>query len=100
MARKITEEACKAFNNGYKFKRSNTEVYQPFNAEGCWFMSLHGNNIAKRENGSVYIKSGGWRTSTTKERLNGLSGVNIYQFKFQWYLNGEPWIFDNDWTKV
>jgi hypothetical protein len=30
-------------------------------------------------------------TTTTKERLNGLNGVNIHQKDFQWYLNGEAW---------
>jgi hypothetical protein len=39
----------------------------------------------------MYITDCGWRTRTTKERLNGLEGVNIVQRDFQWYLNGVVW---------
>ena len=99
MARKITEDACRAFHNGYSFKRSNTEVIEfPSSTESL--MKLHNNPIAKRMNGRLYIRSAGWRTLTTKERLNGISGVNVHQSNFDWYLNGELWENDSEWTEV
>ena len=103
MARKITEDACKAFHNGYDFKKSNTEIgsyYESGSDDFGWCMWLHNNGIAKRMDGKLYIRSAGWRTLTTKERLNGISGVNVYQSNFDWYLNGELWKNDSEWTEV
>ena len=103
MARKITEDACRAFHNGYDFKKSNTEIgryYESGSDDFGWCMWLHNNGIAKRMNGRLYIRSAGWRTLTTKERLNGISGVNVYQSNFDWYLNGELWENDSEWTEV
>ena len=65
MARKITEDACRAFHNGYDFKKSNTEVGRYYESGGDdfgWCMWLHNNGIAKRMNGRLYIRSAGWRT--------------------------------------
>ena len=42
-------------------------------------------------NGHLWISSAGWKTVTTKERLNGFPSVHIYQHKFEWYLNGQIW---------
>jgi hypothetical protein len=60
---------------------------------------LHGNAIAEwRMDGSLWITSAGWRTNTTKERLNGIPGVRIHQKDYTWYLNGEPW--NGDWVRI
>lgn len=92
----ITEEACRAFHNGYDFKRDNTRVEKCGEAT---YMYLHDNLIAKRNPEGVFIcDGGGWQTSTTKERLNGISGVYIHQSNFKWYLNDEEW--DGEWVKV
>ena len=81
----ITKEAVDAFLNGYYYKKSNMEVT-------CGEMYLHGNKIAWLDvNGQLWISHCGYRTNTTKERLNGLPGVNIRQRNYQWYLNGEEW---------
>ena len=45
---------------------------------------LHGNCIAKRVNGKIFISNAGWNSNTTKERLNGL-GAGIYQKNYEWY---------------
>lgn len=94
--RKITADAVRAFNNNQPFKRGNTQIVISGN-EGIKYttMKLHGNTIAYKVIGDVatglFIKDGGWQSNTTKERLNGLSGVSIYQRNFQWFLNGEAW---------
>lgn len=38
--------------------------------------------------GRVVFNTGGWRTSTTKQRLNrfGPQGVSIYQRDFEWFI--------------
>ena len=83
--RQITKKAVDAFLNGYYYKKSNMEVT-------CGEMYLHGNKIAWLDaNGQLWISHCGYRTNTTKERLNGLPGVEIRQRNYQWYLNGEEW---------
>ena len=94
MARQITIDAIRAFNNNYKFKRSNTEV-RIFNDEVSepkqTELRLHGNLIAYKNNTGIYLSTCGWHSVTTKERLNGLSGVHIEQRNYIWYLNGNAW---------
>ena len=98
---KITAEACHAFENAYvgNYKKSNTNVirYDDLRAE----MYLHGNLIAYSNADGIFISDGDYReglTRTTKERLNGLTGVHIQQRNFASYLNGEEW--NGDWIKI
>jgi hypothetical protein len=87
--RKITQQSVKNFIDGVPFKRSNMEVSR----EGTiCYLKLHGNKIAARlEDGRMWISNAGWDTPTTKERLNGLPGVNIIQRNWKWILNGMQW---------
>ena len=89
--RKITQDAIRAFNNNYKFKRGNTEVRIFGYGTNVTQLMLHGNVIAYKDNSGTSINACGFLTSTTKERLNGLHGVHIYQKDWNWYLNGELW---------
>ena len=89
--RKITQDAIRAFENGLDFKRSNTEVVV-CDQDKYRVLILHGNVIAKMDwKGDLFITSAGWKTTTTKERLNGLPNVHIVQKNFEWFLNGEWW---------
>ena len=56
-------------------------------------LQYHGNTIAikNRITNKISITNCGWFSNTTKERLNGLKGVNIKQKNFIWYLNGNEW---------
>ena len=96
--RKITREACHAFENAYvgNYKKSNTTVirYDDLRAE----MLLHGNVIAYSNADGIFISNAGYKTNVTKERLNGLTGVHIQQRDFVWYLNGEAW--SGIWVKI
>lgn len=89
--RKITQEAVSAFENGYEYKKANTIVKNDA-------LYLHGNKIAQKKDGELWITNAGWSSHTTKERLNGLRGVKINQKNFDWYLNGELW--DGNWIKI
>lgn len=89
--RKITQETVKAFNNSTRFKKANMEVEVLPNVT---IMKLHGNAIAYRYNDpekTLSITNCGWQTNTTKERLNAIEGVDIYQKSGQWFLNGKEW---------
>lgn len=86
--RKITQDAVRAFRNGNRFKRGNTEV-RIYGQQRL--LRLHNNVIASLDPEGLFITSAGWATPTTKERLNGLPNVHIVQKDFQWFLNGEEW---------
>tara|TARA_R110002020_G_scaffold366792_2_gene578782 strand:- start:484 stop:783 length:300 start_codon:yes stop_codon:yes gene_type:complete len=90
--RKITQDAIRAFRNAENFKRGNTQVIIRERMLGSQrLLKLHGNTIAEMWEGELYITSAGWKTVTTKERLNGFPNVHIQQKDFEWYLNGELW---------
>ena len=89
--RKITEESVQAFMNAEVFNKSNTKVRVLPNVT---VLSLFGNDIAWKYNDpnqTISISDAGWKSDTTKERLNGIPGVSIQQKKGEWYLNGKEW---------
>jgi hypothetical protein len=74
--RKITQEAARALLNGETYRNNNTHV------DGG-VMLLHGNAIARFNEGTLIVSNAGWHTTTTKERINGLlqtygSSVRVY----------------------
>lgn len=91
MSRKSIQPVIKAFLERRYCKVSNTET------DGN-NLTVFGNLIAYHKGNNIYISSAGWRTVTTKDRLNGLPGVSIYQKQGSWYLNGKYW--DGKWTPV
>ena len=89
--RQITQDSVNAFLNASEFNRQNMNVEVLPNVT---ILKLHGNSIAylyNDPNKTLSITNCGWFTNTTKERLNALPNVNIYQKNFIWYLNGEEW---------
>lgn len=89
--RKITAQITEAFLNFKTVTIGNSST-------GNGTLLLHGNLIAEIKNSFLYITNAGWFTNTTKERLNALPGVSIYQKKGQWFLNGELW--NGSWIKI
>jgi len=86
--RKITNRAVKAFYNHQSFKQANTSVES--NEKGT-FLYLYGNLIAVLDDSGLSVTTGGWDTLTTKDRLNGLEGVDVYTKRGQLHLNGNEW---------
>ena len=88
--RNITQESVQAFVNAVPFKKGNTRVEV---RDGEVFFYLHGNLIAHKFDGGLYVTTCGWKSNVTKERLNGILGAfnlgRIYQKDFFWYLNNE-----------
>ena len=90
--RKITKEIVAAFMNHETRRIGNSST------DGMT-LYLHDNAIAKwDEEGRLWVTNAGWESVTTKERLNGIPGVSIYQKNYTWYLNDRPW--DGSWTLV
>jgi len=88
--RAITRGACKAFMEGKHFSRDNTQVIVA--RDGWVALYLHDNLIAQRDcNDEIDITTNGWNTMTTRERLNGLPNVRVYNSGSVLYLNGNEW---------
>lgn len=89
--RTITQNAIDKFLNAETFKSSNTQVEVLPNVT---ILKLFGNPIAYQYNDpekTLSITSCGWKSNTTKERLNGIPNVSISQSKGIWFLNGTEW---------
>lgn len=82
--RKVEQQMIDAITNGREFRQGNTVVreewgraQQPCELDSrCWVVYLHGNEIARwwPENEVLWVSDAGWRTPTTKSRLNALLG--------------------------
>ena len=89
--RKVTKEAVEAFMNAEKFNSPNTRIEV---LQNVTIMYLFDNPIAYKYNDpekTISIQNCGWKSKTTKERLNAIPGVSICQKKKDWYLNGKEW---------
>ena len=61
---------------------------------------LHGNAIAKHNDGEIQISLAGWNKNTTKIALNNFRNCNIKTlYKIGLTLNGKP-INSNDWYSI
>jgi len=91
--RKVTEQIKQAFEQGTSRKVGNTET----DGQTVW---LHGNAIVKRDpSGLILATLAGWNTPTTRERVNGITGLGIHQSNFVPMLNGSE-IDSFDWIAV
>jgi len=90
--RKIEREMIQAIIDGRDWKKANTEVEAHPSGNNEMRVFLHGNNIASYKDGTLYINHCGWKTRTTKSRLNALvkhvlgDMSGIYQKDFNWFI--------------
>lgn len=84
--RKITQTVVSAFLNRQPAKVGNTRT----DGFTLW---LHNNAIAfyLPEEKTYLVTNAGWFSNTTKERLNAIPGVSIFQKAGKWFLNGNEW---------
>lgn len=86
----VTQKIKRAFEQGVSLKVGNTKT------DGT-SVFLHGNEIVRRDpSGLVFATLAGWNTPTTRERVNGITGMGFHQVGFVACLDGEP-INENDW---
>jgi hypothetical protein len=77
--------------NNYGYCGLYRDEIVPIKGASVWF--YHGNPIAMYKPGEGYtLGNCGYKTVTTKERLNTLPGVYISQRKFKWYNHGSEFI--------
>ena len=95
--RKIEKEMIKAIMDRSHFEKANTkvQVHVPKGADSKAEMRvyLHDNHIATyKHDGQLFINHQGWKTNTTKSRLNALIKfvLNdlsfIFQKQGQWFM--------------
>jgi len=86
----------KAILNSQDWKSDNTEViYSP--ERDASYVMLHGNHIATINETSLELYTCGYKTNTTKSRLNAIlkehgNDARIFQRNFEWF------VVDNDQT--
>ena len=78
-----------AIQNDKNWSSGNTQVVTN---DGLSTVYLHGNKIAMVDDTSMTIFDGGWKSNTTKSRLNALcdefciAGEGVFQENFLWYV--------------
>ena len=102
--RKIESQMNDAIQSGRNWSSGNTQVVTN---DGLSTVYLHGNKIALVDDTSLTVFDGGWRSNTTKSRLNALinefcNGVTdgVFQKNYQWFImdNKEVKEFENGYT--
>lgn len=75
-----------------KERKIGNNTYAYIEYDGSVSIALHGTIVVRLfENGLVQLNSGGWRTHTTKKRINKYSPVSVYQKNYEWFLrDGTP----------
>ena len=81
--RKVTREARTALLHHKNYTNSNTRV------RGNELI-LHGTAIVTRDGLQFILRTGGWNTPTTRDRLKAFAR-SCYTERGQLMLNGEPW---------
>ena len=90
--RKIERLMNAAIKAGKDFKLANTEVVSCSNVSDVF---LHGNLIARIGETWIELFDGGYRSNTTKSRLNailsehGIPGERVFQKNFDWFLSSQ-----------
>ena len=89
--RKITQQIVNAFQNSRSLTIGNSRT----NGESLW---LFDNKIAEIRRDGLWVSNGGWDSKTTKDRLNGLSGVNVVHRRGVLLLYERLW--DGRWVNL
>lgn len=63
--------------------------------DGTTAIRLHNTNVVTFAGKKIILNSDGWRTSTTKDRINTYSPAKISQNKGLWYLDNGKLFYDN-----
>jgi len=93
----IERTMTKAFKEGRPLKRGNDEVQIQSMITKEALYRLHGNLIAVKTGSTLELRDAGYRTSTTKSRINAIATVyglpHLFQKAFDWY-----WTDGQDFT--
>ena len=69
------------------------ETYIEHIGNGCIGIKLHNTYIVMMyPNGDYELNHGGYKTKTTKKRMNQYSPANVCQRNYEWYVNNKPFV--------
>jgi len=69
-------------------RKIGNNTYAIIHPDGSVTIRLHATDVVTiYPDDAVKVNSGGWRTSTTKDRINKYSPVKVYQKNHQWYFD-------------
>jgi hypothetical protein len=82
-------QMVKGKNNRNQRKIANN-TYGLIEYDGTVAIELHGTKVVRFfQNGLVQLNTGGWYTSTTKDRINKYSPKYVYQKKGEWFVKND-----------
>lgn len=91
----LSFERCRELCSGGGTVQVSPNTYLQPNGGESYFLTLDGNVILEVvKDGTYLLDSCGYRTATTKDRLNAYGPVRVWQKKGVWWV-GEK----NDWTR-
>lgn len=77
-------------------RKIGNNTYAEMNVDGSVGIWLHSTEVVTIHPDNTYtLRTGGWTTSTTKDRINKYSPVKVYQRKYEWFvtINGKEFPF-------
>jgi hypothetical protein len=92
--RKITKEAHEAFINRRRFKKGNTKVIAALDVCSLY---LFGHEIVREDFEGLKIRSAGFNTRTTRDRLSAF--INVRSVKGQLVINNK-FSWDGEWLNL
>lgn len=102
--RKCEIDMLRAVVSGRNWKTRNTEVVHDYRGTRVY---LHGTCVGEIRDGNLTVSNGGYRTTTTKSRINALLRLGwrqqphyqpyVYQSNWKWYFR-QPDDRFVDWT--
>ena len=79
-----------------KRRKVGNNTYAEILADNSVAITLHSTDVVTiHEDGAYTLRTGGWQTVTTKDRINQYSPVRVYQRQYEWFvkINGKEYPF-------
>lgn len=69
-------------------RKIGNNTYAEILSDGSVGIKLHGTFVVKiHADGTYTLSSGGWQSSTTKDRINKYSPYRVFQKNFEWFVS-------------
>lgn len=82
-----TYERLERFLKGKNRRKYAHETWVERESPDCIAVRYHSTDVVRAiSNGQCILNTGGWYTVTTKRRMNDITGLNIFQRKFKWFV--------------